>query len=169
MVAAFMRMVVALVILMVIMVARVIPMPGFRRRFVGVSGRGHGFSLSVTPMPPPPMGGKSDYRLAEAGFLAFPSCVPTSRESHPPEETRALTLRLRKITGQLKAVEGMLAQDYDCPEVLMQLVSARSAIKALSEKLIHSHVEHCIAHASSPADARRKLRDLLTVLERYVD
>ncbi len=77
--------------------------------------------------------------------------------------------RLRKITGQLKAVEGMLADDYDCSEVLMQLVSARSAIKALSEKLIHSHMETCIEGATSPLEAKRKLRDLLTVLERYVD
>jgi len=90
-------------------------------------------------------------------------------ESHPPEETKALTARLRKITGQLNAVEKMLGRDYNCPDVLMQLVSARRAIKALSEKLIHSHVEYCIEHASSPADARRKLRDLLGVLERYVD
>jgi DNA-binding FrmR family transcriptional regulator len=92
-----------------------------------------------------------------------------AHEPHPPEETQALRTRLRKITGQLQAIDGMLAADYDCPDVLMQLVSARRAIKALSEKLIHSHVEHCIAHASSPNDARRKLRDLLTVLERYVD
>lgn len=77
--------------------------------------------------------------------------------------------RLRKITGQLNAVEGMLAKDYDCPDVLMQLVSARRAIKALSEKIIHSHMEHCIEHATSPVDARRKLRELMNVLERYVD
>jgi DNA-binding FrmR family transcriptional regulator len=95
--------------------------------------------------------------------------MSNARESHPPEETQALTTRLRKITGQLHAVERMLTTGYDCPEVLMQLVSARRAIKALSEKLIHSHMEHCIEQASSPADARRKLRDLLGVLERYVD
>jgi DNA-binding FrmR family transcriptional regulator len=91
------------------------------------------------------------------------------RETHPPEETQALRTRLRKITGQLNAVEGMLAKDYDCSDVLMQLVSARQAIKALSEKLIHSHMETCIEGATSPAEAKRKLRDLLTVLERYVD
>ena len=101
--------------------------------------------------------------------LALNRHMPESRETHPPEEAAALVARLRKVTGQLKAVEGMLETDYDCPAVLMQLVSARRAIKSLAEKLIHSHVEHCIEHASSPADARRKLRDLLTVLERYVD
>ncbi len=90
-------------------------------------------------------------------------------EAHPPEETQALKLRLRKISGQLNAIERMLSTDYDCPDVLMQLVSARRAIKALSEKLIHSHMEHCIEHASSPSDARRKLRELMSVLERYID
>lgn len=90
-------------------------------------------------------------------------------ETHPPEEVQALTTRLRKITGQLNAVERMLADDYDCSDVLMQLVSARRALKALSEKLIHSHMQTCIAGTTSPDEARRKLRDLLTVLERYVD
>lgn len=90
-------------------------------------------------------------------------------ETHPPEEVRALQARLRKVAGQLGAVDRMLAADYDCADVLMQLVSARRALKALSEKLIHSHMEHCIEHAASPTEARRRLRDLLTVLERYVD
>lgn len=93
----------------------------------------------------------------------------SNRETHPPEEVQALTTRLRKVIGQLKAVEGMLAKDYDCADVLMQLVSARRALKALAEKLIHSHMKTCIEGATSPEEARRKLRDLLTVLERYVD
>jgi len=100
---------------------------------------------------------------------AYPHSMPRAKESHPPEERRALAIRLRKVTGQLRAVESMLAEDYDCPEVLTQLVSARRALKALSEKLIHSHVETCIAGAVSPAEGRRKLRDLLSVLERYVE
>ena len=91
------------------------------------------------------------------------------REKHSHEEAQALTIRLRKVTGQLKAVETMLSDDYDCSDVLMQLVSARRALKALSEKLIYSHIETCIEGATSPGEARRKLRDLLIVLERYVD
>jgi DNA-binding FrmR family transcriptional regulator len=121
-------------------------------------------------MPPPPICGKADYRLANDRLLTQRPAMPSHHhEAHPPEETQALRTRLRKITGQLNAVEGMLAADYDCPDVLMQLVSARRAIKALSEKIIHSHMEHCIEHATSPVDARRKLRELLNVLERYVD
>jgi DNA-binding FrmR family transcriptional regulator len=88
---------------------------------------------------------------------------------HPPDETRALVTRVRKVIGQLNAVERMLLDDRDCSEVLTQLVSARKGIKSLAEKLIHSHTHHCIEHAASPAEGRRKLRELLTVLERYVE
>lgn len=63
----------------------------------------------------------------------------------------------------------MLEQDCDCAEILTQIVSARRGLKSLAEKLIHSHVQHCIEEAHNPAEGRRKLRDLLTVLGRYVE
>ena len=40
--------------------------------------------------------------------------------AHPEAEHRALQLRLRKIAGQLKGVEGMLERECDCAEVLNQ-------------------------------------------------
>ncbi|MGB8353876.1 MAG: metal-sensitive transcriptional regulator [Chthoniobacteraceae bacterium] len=88
---------------------------------------------------------------------------------HPEEEREALRLRLRKISGQLNGIDRMLAEDRDCAEILNQLVSARRSIKSLSEKLIHNHTQHCINHARTHAEAKTKLRELLTVLERYVE
>ncbi len=88
---------------------------------------------------------------------------------HPEAERDALRLRLRKISGQLNAIDRMLAEDRDCAETLTQLVSARRGIKSLAEKLIHSHMHHCIEGARDQSDAKKKMRDLLTVLERYVE
>lgn len=88
---------------------------------------------------------------------------------HPPQGQRALIVRARKIAGQLAAIERMLEQDRDCAEVLTQIVSARRGLKSLAEKLIHSHAHHCIEEAHNPTDGKRKLRALLTVLERYVE
>src|SRR4030095_9257930 len=95
--------------------------------------------------------------------------MPGDHHQHPPDETRALVTRVRKVVGQLNAVERMLLEDRDWSQVLTPLVSARKGIKSLAEKLIHSHAHHCIEHAASPAEGRRKLRELLTVLERYVE
>ena len=88
---------------------------------------------------------------------------------HSPDEKRALQLRLRKIAGQIAAIEKMVAEDRDCPEVLMQVVSVRKALKSFAQVVIHEHTHQCIEGASEPKEAQRKLRDLLTVLERYVE
>ena len=95
--------------------------------------------------------------------------VSKDHHHHPEEERRASIVRVRKVVGQLNAVERMLDEDRDCPEILTQIVSARRGLKSLAEKLIHSHAHHCIEGAQNPAEGRRKLRELLTVLERYVE
>ena len=71
--------------------------------------------------------------------------------------------------GQLNGVEKMIEADRDCAEILTQLVSARKALKSLAEKLIHSHLHHCIEQAADSKESKRSLRELLTVLERYVE
>lgn len=88
---------------------------------------------------------------------------------HPEEERRASVIRVRKIVGQLNAVQRMIDEDRDCAEILLQIVSARRGLKSLAEKLIHSHTLRCIEEARTRAEGRRKLRELLTVLERYVE
>ena len=95
--------------------------------------------------------------------------VKADDHQHPEEDREALRLRLRKIVGQLNGIDRMLVDDRDCADLLTQLVSSRRAIKALSEKLIESHLRYCIEGASSPADSKRKLSELLTVLQRYVE
>jgi len=87
---------------------------------------------------------------------------------HPPHEKKALQLRLRKIAGQIAAIERMVEDDRDCPEVLTQVVSVRKALKAFAELVIHDHLHHCIEGANA-TEGQRKLRELLTVLERFVE
>jgi DNA-binding FrmR family transcriptional regulator len=88
---------------------------------------------------------------------------------HSPDEKHALQARLRKIAGQIAAIERMVDDDRDCPDVLTQVVSVRKALKSFAETVIHQHTHECIAHATDPKEGRRKLRELLTVLERYVE
>ena len=89
------------------------------------------------------------------------------KHSRPGLEKRALVVRLRKIKGQIEAIEKMVEADTDCSDVLMQVVSARRALKSFSEEMIGSHLHECIESAASPSEGRRELRSLLTVLKRY--
>jgi DNA-binding FrmR family transcriptional regulator len=95
--------------------------------------------------------------------------VKSSRHIHGATEKRSLEIRLRKIIGQLKSVEQMVQEDRDCVDVLNQIVSARKALKSFAELVIHQHTHDCIAHASDPKEGQKRLRELLTVLERYVE
>ena len=51
----------------------------------------------------------------------------------------------------------------------MQVVSVRKALKSFAELVIHQHAHDCIEHATDPKEGRRKLRELLAVLERYIE
>lgn len=91
------------------------------------------------------------------------------RHEHSHEEKQALLVRLRKIAGQVRGIEKMVEEDTNCPDVLVQAVSVRKALKSFSELLIQQHMHTCIEQASSEKESRRKLKELLVVLQRYVD
>jgi DNA-binding FrmR family transcriptional regulator len=90
-----------------------------------------------------------------------------TKHTRPGLEKRALVVRLRKIKGQIEALEKMVEADTDCSDVLMQVVSARQALKSFSEELIESHMQECIENAATQSEGRRHLRSLLAVLKRY--
>ena len=87
---------------------------------------------------------------------------------HPQNEKDALIVRLRKIRGQVQAIERMIAEDSDCTDILNQVISARSGLKSFGEKVIHSHARDCIENVKDSKQGQRNLRSLLTVLQRYV-
>jgi DNA-binding FrmR family transcriptional regulator len=88
---------------------------------------------------------------------------------HSAEEKRSLRIRLRKMAGQMAAIEKMVEDDQDCSDVLAQVVSVRKALKSFAEVVIQQHTHDCIEHAADPREGQRKLRELLTVLRRYVE
>jgi DNA-binding FrmR family transcriptional regulator len=91
-----------------------------------------------------------------------------ARHTRPGLEKRALVVRLRKIKGQIEAIEKMVEADADSSDVLMQVVSSRRALKSFSEEVIESHLHACMDNSHSRSEGQANLRSLLTVLERYV-
>ena len=82
-------------------------------------------------------------------------------------DKRALVVRLRRIKGQIEAIERMVEADADTPDVLMQVVSARQALKSFSQEVIEAHMHECIESAATQAEGKREIRALLEVLKRY--
>ena len=120
-------------------------------------------------MPPPPLVKASANLPFEPVAVVVHGWGMSHTPDDPEADRRSLQIRLRKVTGQLKGVETMIAGDYDCAEVLNQLVSARRAIKSLAEKIINDHLEHCLTAPATSEQGRRQLREVALMLKRYVD
>ena len=101
---------------------------------------------------------------AEKSFCDEPMKMKHVR---PGLEKKALTVRLRRIKGQVEGLERMIEADADCSDVLMQVVSARQALKSFSQEVIEAHMHECIEGASNQAEGKREIRALLDVLRRY--
>jgi DNA-binding FrmR family transcriptional regulator len=68
-----------------------------------------------------------------------------------------LTARVRRIRGQVEAVERALEAEADCGDVLQLVASIRGAISGLTVELIEDHIRfHVVdpAHETDPDKAR---------------
>ena len=71
----------------------------------------------------------------------------------PPETVDELTHRLRKIGGQLRGIEAMLADHRDCRQVATQISAANKALEQVAFLLVAAGFRWCIEHpAESSAD-----------------
>jgi DNA-binding FrmR family transcriptional regulator len=96
-----------------------------------------------------------------------------STDQHPGyvDAKADLVTRLRKIEGQVRGIEKMVANDRYCIDVLTQISAARTALERVGIEILDGHVNHCVrdAIASGDADAAsEKSRELLEAVERFV-
>ncbi len=82
----------------------------------------------------------------------------------------ALIKRLHRISGQVRGVEKMVAEDRYCIDILTQIAAANTALESLAFKILEEHVSHCVAAAlasGDPAEATVKGDELLQAVRRF--
>ncbi len=76
--------------------------------------------------------------------------------------------RLRRIEGQVRGLQRMIDEDAYCIDVLTQLSSVTSALRAVAIGLLNEHVGHCVRHAEDPAAADGMIEEATRAIERLV-
>jgi DNA-binding FrmR family transcriptional regulator len=61
-----------------------------------------------------------------------------------PEAKENLIQRLRRIEGQVRGVQGMLAEERDCREIMQQLASVHSAVQSASRIFLQEYATACL-------------------------
>lgn len=89
---------------------------------------------------------------------------------HTAKEKQKLLSRVRRIRGQVEALERALEAEKGCAEVLQQIAAVRGAINGLMTEVIEDHVLTHVAHPSITDDAARAkgAEELIEVVRAYL-
>lgn len=90
--------------------------------------------------------------------------------SHTIKEKSRLLGRVRRIKGQLEAVERALEAELGCSDVLQLVASVRGAVNGLTVELIEDHIVHHVAdpHRDPDPDRAQGTADLIEVIRTYL-
>jgi DNA-binding FrmR family transcriptional regulator len=90
--------------------------------------------------------------------------------SHTVKNKSKLLARVRRIKGQVEAVERALDAEIGCTDVLMLVASMRGAINGLTAELMEDHIRHHVVDPDREVDADRAkgAADLIEVVRTYL-
>ncbi len=94
----------------------------------------------------------------------------TKLMSHTIKHKSKLVGRVRRIKGQLEAVERALESEIGCADVLMLVASVRGAITGLTAELLEDHIRHHVVDPSREKDPEKAqgAADLIDVVRTYL-
>jgi FrmR/RcnR family transcriptional regulator, repressor of frmRAB operon len=90
--------------------------------------------------------------------------------SHVHHQKARLIARVRRLRGQLEAVERELESDADCADVLHLLASVRGAMNGLVAEVIEDHIRSHVIDPESEVDPGRLqgAEELIAVVRTYL-
>lgn len=88
--------------------------------------------------------------------------------AHTKTNKDQLVARVRRIAGQVAAIEKAITEEAGCSVVLHQVAGVRGAVLGLMDELIEDHVRAHVAHPGLCDAARAEAADeLIAVVRRY--
>lgn len=86
------------------------------------------------------------------------------------KEKRKLLLRLRRIRGQMDAVERRVEEDASCATILQQATACRGALDGFIAEVIEDHILEHVLDPSRPRDDPRALaaEELVEIIHSYL-
>lgn len=90
--------------------------------------------------------------------------------AHIQSEKTKLLNRLRRIRGQLEAIERAVGEDTECARVLQQATACRGAMDGFIAEVIEDHIrEHMVDPAAPSGDPRvQAAEELVAIVHSYL-
>lgn len=97
-----------------------------------------------------------------------PGVQPRPVRSAGPRRDAEIVARLRKATGQLSGVAGMVENGRYCIDVLDQLAAVNAAVDAVALLVLSDHINACVREAIESGATDAKVAELDAAVRRYV-
>ena len=87
---------------------------------------------------------------------------------HPNHSKEAI--KLKKAKGQIEAVLGMIDNRLYCPDILIQVRAAKSALASIEQSILKTHLDRCVTEAIKNKDeklALSKIEEIIKLISRH--
>jgi DNA-binding FrmR family transcriptional regulator len=90
--------------------------------------------------------------------------------AHTIRDKEKLVLRVRRIRGQIEAVERAIESEQDCSDVMQLITAARGAMNGLMAELVEDHVRfHVLDPGRKPTSEQALAADeLIDIIRSYL-
>ena len=90
--------------------------------------------------------------------------------AHVTAEKAKLLNRLKRIRGQLDAIERAVGEDDECARVLQQATACRGAMDGFIAEVIEDHIREHMVDPAAPADDPRvqAAEELVAIVHTYL-
>lgn len=86
-----------------------------------------------------------------------------------PKEKQKLLSRIRRLEGQMTAVERSVTEGDECADILMLLAAIRGGVNSLMAEILEDHVRLHITHPNRGSETPEELtEDLISLVRAYL-
>ncbi len=92
--------------------------------------------------------------------------------AHTAKDKKKLIDRVRRIRGQIDAIEKALDEEKDCSSVLHHIAGCRGAMNGLMAEVVEGHIRsHILTNSNSPEDKQAQAQaaeELIELIKSYL-
>jgi FrmR/RcnR family transcriptional regulator, repressor of frmRAB operon len=90
--------------------------------------------------------------------------------AHTSKDKEKLLNRVRRIKGQVEAIEKALSEDQECSKVLQTIAAIRGAVNGLMAEVMEGHVRYHVInpHGKQTSEQAQAAEELIDIVNRYL-
>lgn len=82
-------------------------------------------------------------------------------------DSENLHRRLKKISGQVAAVDRMIDEDIPCEEIMVQINAIKSAVHKVGQIVLEGHIHHCVREGIEHGDPDKTIEEFTEVIRQF--